>query len=69
MFELAEVARRETQYGIRVRGEIQPVSIGPAMAESYRRAGVDIHSREKTIYHPDATEWREMPTPASAEGA
>ena len=62
MYESAEVNYRETQYGIRAQGEVRPIAVGPAEAERYRAAGVDIHRRDRTVYYDDVTEWREMTT-------
>jgi hypothetical protein len=71
MFERAEVSSRETQYGIRVDGVIQPIAVGPAEAERYRAGGADIHRRHRTRYYDDVSEWAPLPTPTTppTEGA
>jgi hypothetical protein len=64
MYEAAEAACRETQYGVRTKDGIQPVLIGPAEAERYRASGVDIHQRERTTYYDEVSEWSAIPAPA-----
>lgn len=69
MFENAEVAYRETQYGIEIKGAVQPIAVGPNEAERYREAGVPVFRREKTTYHPDTTNWRPLTAPTHAATA
>lgn len=64
-----EVAYTETQFGIRVKGVVQPIAVGPAEAERYRAANVDIHARQRTVYRERVTEWEPLTTPpASTDG-
>lgn len=63
-----EVAWSSAQYGIRTPdGEIRSIAVGPAEAERYRAANVDIHVRQQTVYKERVTEWQPMNEPAVAE--
>lgn len=63
---MPEINYRETQYGIRTAdGEIRPAAVGPAEAERYRAAGVDVYCRERIVYWPTESNWCAVARPAA----